>query len=304
MNDASAFFSSLTPIPKNMKQSINIYQIFTDHSESGNSDTIWLLTRLFFTIDSSDAFCQLRDVCGASRQVKEHVILQLIKSISEAMQALNQLDITAITASILHRFYLTFLVTQCDKQESYHQSQWLKCVSRTQNFSYTNSDHDEQTATEQDCLQCTDTIVLTQLMTNAYLSLKLTRKCNTAMDDEYQKKLSSLKVRLCDGRNWHKMQQWLSSEILALMPTQGDYQIQNCKLVFSLTSFVNFLIQNRVERLSTPQFSLFLKILIEFCEDFLWKVSELISQHICKILYQKDLNWRYVFETLDEDDLK
>jgi len=160
-NDASAFFSSLTPISKNMKQSINIYQIFTDHSESGNSDTIWLLTRLFFAIDSSDAFCQLRDACGASRQVKEHVILQSIKSISEAMQALDWLNITAITALILHCFYLTFLVTQCNEQESYHQSQQLKRVSRTQNFSYTNSDHDEQTATELDCLRRTDIIALT-----------------------------------------------------------------------------------------------------------------------------------------------
>jgi len=127
-------------------------------------------------------------------------------------------------------------------------------------------------------------------MANAYPSLKPTQKCNTATNDEYQKKLSSLKVRLCDRCNWHKMQQRLSSEILALVFTQSDYQIQNCELVFSPTSFVNFLIQNRVERLSTPQFSLFLKILIEFHEDFLQKVSELMSQHICKILYQKDLN--------------
>lgn len=303
-NDASAFFSSLTPIPKNMKQPTNIYQIFTDRSESGNSDTIWLLTRLFFAIGSPDAFCQLRDACGASRQVKEHVILQSTKSISEAMQALDRLDITAITASILRRFYLTFLVTQRDEQESYHQSQRPKRVSRTQNFSYTNSDHDGRTATEQDCLRRADTIALTRLMANAYPSLKPTRKCNTATDDEYQKKLSSLKVRLRDGRNWHKMQQRLSPGILALVPTRGDYQIQNRELVSSPTSFVNFLIQNRVERLSTPQFSLFLEILIEFRGDFLRKVSGLVSQHICEILYRKDLNRRYVFETLDGDDLK
>jgi hypothetical protein len=257
----------------------------------------------FFTIDSSDAFCQLRDVCGASRQVKEHVILQLIKSISEAMQALNQLDITAITASILHRFYLTFLVTQCDKQKLPSKSVTQMCVKNPElqlhklrswwtdsNWARLSSVHwyHSPDSINDQCLSQPEADPEVQYSNGWWVS----------------EKLSSLKVRLCDGRNWHKMQQWLSSEILALMPTQGDYQIQNCKLVFSLTSFVNFLIQNRVERLSTPQFSLFLKILIEFCEDFLWKVSELISQHICKILYQKDLNWRYVFETLDEDDLK
>jgi len=90
------------------------------------------------------------------------------------VQALDQLDITVITALILHRFYLIFLVTQHYKQERHHQSQQLKRVLRSQNFSYTKAGHDTETATEQDCLECTDIKALTELMAEAYLSLKPT----------------------------------------------------------------------------------------------------------------------------------
>ncbi len=303
-NNASAFFSGLTPIPKSIIHPANIYQIFTDRSESGDSDTIWLLTRLFFAIGSPDAFYQLRDACSASRQVKELAVSRSTNSISEAVQALDQLDITVITASILRRFYLTFLVTQRYERERHHQSQRPKRVLGSQNFSYTKVGHDTGTATKQDCLGRADTKALIGLMAEAYPSLKPTRKRNIVTDDEYQKKLSSLKVRLRDGRNWYTMQQRLPPGILALVPTRGDYQIQNRELVPSPPLFVNFLIQIRVERLSMPLFTLFLDVLIEFRGDFLRTVSGLVSQHICEILYRKDLNRKYVFETLDGNLLK
>lgn len=303
-NNASAFFSGLKPIPKSIIQPASIYQIFTDRSESGDSDTIWLLTRLFFAIGSPDAFYQLRDACSASRQVKELAASRSTNSISEAMQALDQLDITVITASILRRFYLTFLVTQRYERERHHQSQRPKRVLGSQNFSYTKSGYDTGTATKQDCLGRADTKALTELMAEAYPSLKPTWKRNIVTDDEYQKKLSSLKVRLRDGRNWYTMQQRLPPGILALVPTWGDYQIQNREFVPSPPLCVNFLIQIRVERLSIPLFTLFLDVLIEFRGDFLRTVSELVSQHICEILYRKDLNRKYVFETLDGNHLK
>ncbi len=51
-------------------------------------------------------------------------------------------------------------------------------------------------------------------------------------------------------------------------------------------------------------FSLFLNVLKKFREDFLCKVSELISQHIYEILYRKDLSRKYVFENMNENHLK
>lgn len=65
-----------------------------------------------------------------------------------------------------------------------------------------------------------------------------------------------------------------------------------------------FLICIRVERLSEPLFTLFLDVLVEFRGDFLCKVSELVSQHIQKILYREDLSQRYVFENVDGTALK
>ncbi len=49
---------------------------------------------------------------------------------------------------------------------------------------------------------------------------------------------------------------------------------------------------------------MFLDVLIEFRGDFLHTVSELVSQHICEILYRKDLSQIYVFEKLDGNHLK
>ena len=300
-NNTSAFFSGLTPIPKSIIQPADIYQIFTDRSECGDSDTIWLLTRLFFAIGSPDAFSQLRDACSASRQVKELAVSRPTDSVSEAVQALDQLDITVTTASMLRRFYLTILVTQRYERERHHQSQRPKRLLGSQN---TKSGHDTGTAAKQDYLGRADTKALTELMAEAYPNLKPTRKRNTVTDDEYQKKLSSLKVRLRDGRNWYTMQQRLSPGILALVPTQGDYQIHNRELVPSPPLFLNFLMQIRVERLSIPLFTLLLDVLTEFCGDFLHTVSGLVSQHICEILYRKDPNRKYVFETLDGHHLK
>ncbi len=51
-------------------------------------------------------------------------------------------------------------------------------------------------------------------------------------------------------------------------------------------------------------FSLFLNVLKKFREDFLCKVSELISQHIYEILYRKDLSRKYVFKNMNENYLK
>ena len=69
-----------------------------------------------------------------------------------------------------------------------------------------------------------DSLALGDLMRDAYPEL------NQTQPDAYKKKLSSLKVRLRDGRNWHKMQE-LVPGILALVPTGEEYHIQNHEYV-------------------------------------------------------------------------
>ena len=221
--NVSMYLKDFEHIFKDASQPANIYRTFTHRSRGGDSDTMWLLTRLFFAAGSPDAFDQLREACSASRQARDFVGSRS-NSISEVMQALDRLDVTIITASILRRFYLTLLVSHRNERGRYHQHQRSKRLS---NYDYLKNGVDVQTGIEQNYLERADTIALTELMAEAYPNLKPTRKHSAAKNDEYQKKLSSLKTRLRDGRNWHKMQEQFSSGILALIPIHGDYQIHN-----------------------------------------------------------------------------
>ena len=215
-----ALFKELAPIPKSMVQPTDIHKIFSARSEGVGPDTLGSLTRLFFAVGSPDALFQLRDACSASRQIGDFVFPQSTNNVSDALQALDQLDITVTTASILRRFCLTFLVAQRHQRENHHKARRPKRVSQAM------TDHLERANTQ----------ALTEMMSEAYPTLNPTRKRNTGRSDEYQRKLSSLKCRLRDGRNWHTMQERLRIGILALVPTHGDYQIQNREYV-SLTPF-------------------------------------------------------------------
>ncbi len=227
IDDASALLKGL--VPKNLIQPTGLHQTLASRSRSEDPSSMEVLTRLFYAIGSPDAFYQLHHACKASRQVQELRTPQLTNSISEAMQALDQLDVTVIAPSILRRFYLATLVTHRHDRERHHQSQRPERRIRSR-----NSPAEER-------FKRADTAALADMMAEAYPNLKPTRKRSAALHDEYQKKLSSLKIRLREGRNWYMMQQRFSSGILALVPTYGEYQIQNYKLVvlsqYSLLGF-------------------------------------------------------------------
>ena len=70
-------------------------------------------------------------------------------------------------------------------------------------------------------------LALADLISQAYPDLKQPQRRQKAPEDEYQRKLKSLQNRLDSGRNWHLMQQRFSPGILTLVPTSGDYKIQN-----------------------------------------------------------------------------
>lgn len=50
-------------------------------------------------------------------------------------------------------------------------------------------------------------------------------------EGEYQKNLKALKSKLGSGRNWHLLKQRFSAGILALVPVDGNYNIQNYEYV-------------------------------------------------------------------------
>ncbi len=237
-SSVSAFFNQLSPIPKNLMQPADIYQIFADRSQNENENGIWLLTRLFFAIVSPDAFYQLRDACIATQRNEDLSILQPINSISQTIQALDHLDTTVFIISILRRYYLTFLMAHRNERERHHQSQRPRRVPRTLEYGYMSRGQVRQTSTNQEVFERASSLTLTDLMTEAYSDMKQTRK-HRASGNEYQKKLQFLKDRLRSERNWHLMQLQFSPGILALMLTRDDYNIQNYEWVFLLTVLVD-----------------------------------------------------------------
>lgn len=78
-----------------------------------------------------------------------------------------------------------------------------------------------------DRFSCSSSIALADMMAEAYPDLKPSEKRETASNAVYPRKYQSLKDRIHSGKNWNEMQQQLSPGILALVPTRGDYNIQN-----------------------------------------------------------------------------
>jgi hypothetical protein len=124
-----ASLKSLEHISKSSIQPADVYKIFLDRSQSKDLDGIWLLTRLF-AIASPDAFYQLRDACISIRENGASTILQPTNSIAQTIQALDNLEIAALTNSILRRYYLTRLVDHRNERESCHKIERLERAVR------------------------------------------------------------------------------------------------------------------------------------------------------------------------------
>jgi hypothetical protein len=205
-------------IPKSSIQPADVYKIFLDRSQSEDQEGIWLLTRLFFAIASPDAFYQLRDACTSIRESDSPAVLQTNTSIAQTIQALDNLEIAVSTNSILRRYHLTRLVDYRNERETHHRSERPERALRIAKDSSENYGR-------------ASSLALTDLMTQAYPKLKHHPRSRGRSEDEYQRRLKSLKNRISSGRNWYLMQQKFSPGILALVPTGGDYKIQNSESV-------------------------------------------------------------------------
>jgi hypothetical protein len=205
---------NLEHIPKSSIQPTEIYRIFLDRSQSKDLDRIWLLTRLFFAIASPDAFYQLRDTCTSIRENGASTILQPTNSVTQTIQALDNLEIAASTNSILRRYHLTRLVDHRNERESYHKIERPERALRI----IKNSSEGYRRASS---------LALEDLIAQTYPKLKSLPRGRGKSENEYQRKLKSLKNRISSGRNWYLMQQKFSPGILALVHTGGDNQIHN-----------------------------------------------------------------------------
>jgi len=194
-----------------------IYQEFAEKSSGLGKDLtpgrISLLTRLFFAIASPDAFCQLRDACHSAR----HNVVPIPQSggsIAETMKALDGLETTVNMASTMRRYYLVSLVSRRSQRHSEYTQRSLRQA-------LTLSDKNNGSSGR------ADSRALASMMAEAYPHLKPIRTGRSAARDEYEKKLRSLKDRLVAGQRWLMMEKKFSSGILALVPTQGDYELSN-----------------------------------------------------------------------------
>ena len=169
------FLKELSPIPKILKQSQEIYQIFTSRCSDESYNIIGLLTQLFFAVASPTAFYQLQDACTASQRDKIHGVLRPITDVLQTLQALDQLDINVSTALILRRYHLTYLAACRYKKEEYIQS-GKRCVPRQLKYGVSITQTQRVIARDSN----NNSSALAVMMKEAYLSLA--KKTN-----EYQK---------------------------------------------------------------------------------------------------------------------
>ena len=83
------FLKELSPIPKDLKQPQEVYQIFFSCCGDESYDTINLLTQLFFAVASPAAFYQLCDAYIASRRDEMHKVPRPTTDIIQTLQALD-----------------------------------------------------------------------------------------------------------------------------------------------------------------------------------------------------------------------
>ena len=205
----------LSPIPKELKQPQEVYQIFFSRCKDESYETISLLTRLFFAVASPAAFYQLRDACTASRRDEMHRVPRPSTDVLQTLQALDQLDIHVLTASILRRYHLTYLAT-CRHEKEEHIQSSKRRVPRQLKYGVSMTQTQRVTARNEN----DSSSALAAMMKEAYPSL-------VKRTEEYQKKCNTLVQRVQRGRNWYRLQRRLSPGILALVPTGGELDIYN-----------------------------------------------------------------------------
>lgn len=243
-----------------------IYQTFADRSSSDNPDRLWLLTRLFFAIASQDAFVQLRNACLAIRDSSNAILLPSTNTVSANMESLDQLDISLATVFVIKRFHLVGLMearTQLEQNYRLHQ------VRQTRRLR-----HEKRTSEQENCGRAASR-ALKDMLAQAYPDLK-------AHTVDYNRQLTSLKNRLSQGRNWHMLAARFGTGVLALVPTDGDFNVHD----------------RDIERLPVDDFKLLLEILDKQRGGFLCKCSHQMA-HFLNLLSRPNRDRKYVLEKVD-----
>jgi hemin uptake protein HemP len=174
---------------------------------------------------SSPADCFLQRIISSSalfppahyfliRENGASTTLQPTNSIAQTIQALDSLEVAASTNSILRRYYLIRLVDYRNERETHYKKERPERAVR--NVREGSKGYGRASS-----------LALADLMAQAYPKLKPLPRSRGRMENEYQRRLKSLKNRISSGRNGHLIQQKFSPGILALIPTGSEYRILN-----------------------------------------------------------------------------
>jgi hypothetical protein len=124
------------------------------------------------------------------------------------MQTLDRLDTALATSLIVKRFHLVRLVESRMQLEENHRPRQTRALR--------NADR----AVEQGAHARAATQALNDMMAETYPDLK-------RGTEEYARRLTTLKNRLSKGRNWHILVKRFGTGILALVPTDGDFNVHD-----------------------------------------------------------------------------
>lgn len=211
-------WTELEAIPQDVIKPVEVYERLASRCNGADQNALWLMTQLFYAIASPNAFDQLRDACLLVRETGEFVIPQQTYTVTQTIQALEGLEMAAITHSILRRYYLTRLIEHRNEREKSHVLQRpLRRSSKSKSLITSLTDRYGRVSS----------LALSDLMAEAYPELKQPTRLRDAAGTEYKRRHKSVKNMLGAGKNWYSMQQAFSPGILALVPTGRDCGIQN-----------------------------------------------------------------------------
>src|SRR5438034_5656992 len=116
------------------------------------------------------------------------------------MTFLDRLDSPLASTYIIRRFYLVQLVDCRLQLEQKHKPRQRRTLRKT--------------SQKQEPRPRASSQALSDMMAEAYPELKRDT-------DDYSKRLTTLKNRLSNGRNWHRLANQFGTGILALVPIDG-----------------------------------------------------------------------------------
>ncbi|KAL4948877.1 hypothetical protein BDW69DRAFT_85660 [Aspergillus filifer] len=181
-----------------------IYGHFIEHCQNPNNACF--LTQLFYGIGSQNAFVQLKNTALHLRSNKLKIPFARANSVFENMRSLDQLASSVSASIIMERYLLVQLVDQRNDLVDEYKSQSgrrLRMVTKSRSR-----------------LPRTEGLAFKSMMKKAFPLLE-------EGTEGYKAGLTTLQNRLSKARNLHTLKEMFGRDILALIPVDGDWQIND-----------------------------------------------------------------------------